>query len=141
MLRIVNRLVVRSNLSKSPKNVNGRLYSTSEKVVNGYKSALISSTAIGIGSYLLFKGQSGQNFLSQSNAQLPFFLEHLIEASCEKRADKKLISKRHEIIRDDLPCYTDEELALHDNKYRIINYPGVDTSSFDVIGNACEVQR
>jgi hypothetical protein len=60
----------------------------------------------------------------------------LKEASCEIKQ-----AARHEVIRDDLPYFTDEDLALHDNKYRIENYPGVDTSTFDVIGNACEVQR
>ncbi|KAL7029792.1 hypothetical protein ACKWTF_006368 [Chironomus riparius] len=35
---------------------------------------------------------------------------------CEEKVELKLELKQHQIIRDDLPFYTDEELAMHDNK-------------------------
>lgn len=54
-------------------------------------------------------------------------------------AEKINLIKHHEIIRDDLPFYTEEELSRHDNRYNFVKSPGVDT--FDVVGTAWEIER
>ncbi|KAG5684954.1 hypothetical protein PVAND_014161 [Polypedilum vanderplanki] len=132
MLRILNKICIRqSNLLKTsiaPRNAINRLYSTKEIFVNEYKSAFLSTSIVGITGYLLFK-------------------EYLCEASCETKSGSKRVPMRHEVVREDLPFFTPEEVALHVNKYyRKINFPGVDNfykdaSTFDVIGNACETER
>lgn len=49
---------------------------------------------------------------------------HLLLVNC---AEKINSIKNHEIIRDDLPFFTDEELSRHDNKYKLVIRSGVDT--------------
>ncbi|KAG5684955.1 hypothetical protein PVAND_014161 [Polypedilum vanderplanki] len=101
MLRILNKICIRqSNLLKTsiaPRNAINRLYSTKEIFVNEYKSAFLSTSIVGITGYLLFK-------------------EYLCEASCETKSGSKRVPMRHEVVREDLPFFTPEEVALHVNK-------------------------
>jgi hypothetical protein len=64
------------------------------------------------------------------------FTQNLPTAQC---AVKVISIKKHEIIREDLPYFTADELSQHNNKYHIVKSPGVDT--FDVVGNAWEIER
>lgn len=61
---------------------------------------------------------------------------HLTHVDCSEELKS---SQKHEIIRYDLPYFTEEEISRHNNKYHILRSPGVDT--FDVIGNVWEIER
>lgn len=65
-----------------------------------------------------------------------FYENYLTKVQC---AEPEKSLKRHQIIREDLPFFTEEELARHDNKYHIMKCPNVDT--FDIIGNSWEIER
>ncbi|XP_070502094.1 sulfite oxidase, mitochondrial-like isoform X1 [Chironomus tepperi] len=120
MLRTLSRNLIRRGTSVNSRNgytMTRQIHFISAKYAKSHQTAvLLASSAIG--GYLLLQD----------------FKDRVL---CEEKVEIKL--QQHEIIREDLPFYTDEELALHDNKYHIKKGPGVDT--FDIIGNSWDIER
>ncbi|CAG9802892.1 unnamed protein product [Chironomus riparius] len=110
MLRILSRNLIRRGNAVNSRNA---------KYAKNHQAAIFLATSA-ISGYLLLQD----------------FKDRVL---CEEKVEVKLELKQHQIIRDDLPFYTDEELAMHDNKYHIKKSPGVDT--FDIIGNSWEIDR
>ncbi|XP_070502097.1 sulfite oxidase, mitochondrial-like isoform X2 [Chironomus tepperi] len=97
MLRTLSRNLIRRGTSVNSRNgytMTRQIHFISAKYAKSHQTAvLLASSAIG--GYLLLQD----------------FKDRVL---CEEKVEIKL--QQHEIIREDLPFYTDEELALHDNK-------------------------
>ncbi|KAL7029794.1 hypothetical protein ACKWTF_006368 [Chironomus riparius] len=122
MLRILSRNLIRRGNTVNSRNgyiLTRQIHFVSAKYAKNHQATILLATSA-ISGYLLLQD----------------FKDRVL---CEEKVELKLELKQHQIIRDDLPFYTDEELAMHDNKYHIKKGPGVDT--FDIIGNSWEIDR